>query len=105
MENDGIQFENFWKIEDIATFPEFDSETISCSQHYEQTTTYGHDGRVIVRLPIKKSHLTVASNGSALLPRIGHSANNALRQFVRNENKFNKNNVIEKQQYHEFFMK
>ena len=64
MENDGIQFENFWKIEDIATFPEFNSETISCSQHYEQTTTYGHDGRVIVRLPIKKSHLTIASNGS-----------------------------------------
>ena len=104
VENDDSKFENFWKIEDVPTFPEskMNSEEISCSQHYEQTTTYGHDGRVIVRLPFKESHLTIASNGSDLVPDIGHSAKNALRQFIRNENKL-KNNVIAKQQYHEFF--
>ena len=65
-------------------------------------TRYGVDGRVIVRLPIKESHLTNASNASDLVRDIGHSAKYALRQFVRNENKL-KNNVIAKQQYNEFF--
>ena len=78
------------------------SEEISCSRHYEQTTTYGHDGRVVVRLPIKESHLTIASNGSDLVPDIGHSAKIAFRQFIRNQNKL-KNNAIAKPRYHEFF--
>ena len=78
------------------------SEEISCSQHYEQTTTYGHDGRVIVRFPVKESHLTIASNRSDLVPDIGHSANNALSHFVRIENKL-RNTVIAKQQYQEVF--
>ena len=104
MENDDSKFENFWKIEDVATFPEskMNSEEVLCSQHYEQTTTYGHDGRVIVRLPFKESLSLIASNGSDSVPDIGHSANNALIQFIRNENKL-KNIVTAKQQYHEFF--
>ena len=81
MENDDSKFESFWKIVDVPTFTEskMNSEEISCSQHYEQTTTYGHDGRVIVRLPFKESHFTIASNGSDLVPDIRHSARNALR--------------------------
>ena len=89
VENGESKFENFWKIENVLTSPEskMNSDEISCSQHYEQTTTYGHDGRVVVQLPIKESHLTIASKRSNLIPDLGHSAKNALRQLIRNENK------------------
>ena len=81
VDNDDNKFGNFWKIDDVPTFPE--SKMNFCSQHYEQTTTYGYDGRVIVRHPIKESHLTIASNGSDLVPDV--SVKNALRQFIQNK--------------------
>ena len=53
---DRKQFEKFWHIEDLPICPEakYSPEELECVHHYDTTTTFGHDGRPIVRLPLDK---------------------------------------------------
>ena len=98
------QFEKFWEIEDLPTPPEakHSPNELACVQHYDATTTYGQDGRVIVRLPIDKNMTKYDPNTHEWMPDIGHSARRALGQFLHNEDKLSKNENARKQ-YVDFF--
>ena len=103
---DRKHFEKFWHIEDLPICPEakYSSEELECVHHYDTTTTFGHDGRPIVRLPLDKTKTFTDPKSQEIFSDIGHSARKALGQFLHNERKLTINDSA-RQQYVEFFEK
>ena len=82
-----------FESEDLPTLPEakYSAKELDCIEHNDKTTTYGQDGRPIVRLPLDQTQAFIDPITEELLSQIGHSARKALGQFPHNERKLSSN--------------
>ena len=63
LDSQSIIFDSFWENEDILSSPNMHSSNeIECIWHCDRTTTYGSDGRAMLRLPINKSQGDLEQN-------------------------------------------
>ena len=67
----------FWEIEELPKKKMLSPEDKFCEENYKQSTRRDHEGRYIVKLPIKPNCSDTLS--------LGESRTNVLRQFIRNE--------------------
>lgn len=57
------QLSRFWQIEDVNTACKYTAEELNCEKHFLENVSQTHEGRYIVKLPIKQT--TMANLGNS----------------------------------------
>ncbi|XP_062713979.1 uncharacterized protein LOC134290792 [Aedes albopictus] len=73
--------EKFWTIEEDNDSTNYSVEEAACEAHFRRTVTRSHEGRYMVRLPLKQN----------VLINLGDNRRSALRRFHLVENRLSRN--------------
>ncbi|XP_074028523.1 uncharacterized protein [Leptinotarsa decemlineata] len=85
------QLEKFWSIENVTqTKTQFSDEELECESHFRQNYFRDHEGRFVVKLPLKESY-----------KNLGESLNAAISRLESVERKLSKD-INLRNQYEEF---